>query len=240
MFAGWDDGSLLEAASWRLASELSRRHPTTTRLIRCHPGGGQYDCLALLSTTRDHGAVYLNRNGTIQVDQRFDGREPDWRPREWDAYFRADPRRFLLNLELAAGLPSPSAVPASTPRTLTHRILATMAATAIKTVHPVEIIPGWIDTSGEGGGAYREGFERFPSIPGNLLEPRDDDFHGQPGYRFWFVRRAEGPVCAFEQEQGLAWTSGAPDPIDLMHSYVAARRNVLTVTTELLRRGDHA
>src|SRR5437588_367965 len=35
------DRSVVEAASWRLASELVRRHPTALRLIRGHPGGGQ-------------------------------------------------------------------------------------------------------------------------------------------------------------------------------------------------------
>ena len=34
---------MLEAASWRLASELVRRHPDTVRLTGAHPGGGQSD-----------------------------------------------------------------------------------------------------------------------------------------------------------------------------------------------------
>lgn len=46
----WNDRSVLEAASWRLASELVRRHPDTTRLIRAHPGGGQSDCLWLVAS----------------------------------------------------------------------------------------------------------------------------------------------------------------------------------------------
>jgi len=87
-FGGWDDGSLLEAASWRLASELVRRHPSAVRLIRAHPGGGQYDCLCVVPhETGLEGGVNLNRNGTIQVQHRFDGRTPQWDPVEWDDYF---------------------------------------------------------------------------------------------------------------------------------------------------------
>lgn len=55
----WIDRSVLEAASWRLASELARRHPDTTRLIRAHPGGGQYDCLRVMPTAGDKGDVQL-------------------------------------------------------------------------------------------------------------------------------------------------------------------------------------
>lgn len=67
----WTDRSVLEAVSWRLASELVRRHPDTTRLIRGHPGGGQSDCLWILPTASEHGDIRLNRHGTIQVLERF-------------------------------------------------------------------------------------------------------------------------------------------------------------------------
>lgn len=46
----WVDRSILEAASWRLASELVRRHPQSTRLIRAFPGDGQYDVLWILAS----------------------------------------------------------------------------------------------------------------------------------------------------------------------------------------------
>jgi hypothetical protein len=89
----WVDRSVLEAASWRLASELLRRHPDTTRLIRAHPRGGQSDCLWVLPTAGKTGDLRLNRHGTIQVLERFDGRPAgEWRPTEWDEYLRADPR----------------------------------------------------------------------------------------------------------------------------------------------------
>lgn len=238
-FAGWVDGSMLEAASWRLASELSRRHPFTTRLIRAHPGGGQSDCLWFLPTTDGPGDLRLNRNGTIQVLERFDGRPADWPPTEWDDYFRADPREFLGRLEGAAGLPSPQQVPAATPRTLTLRVLAAIASTGMKSVHPIEIVPGLTDTSGYGGGPNRTAFESFASIPTELLAAEPDDLFGEPGYRFWFVFRDDVPVLAFEQNQALAWTQHHEVAWPVMDLYAESRRHLLVTALKLLRRVDH-
>ena len=115
----WIDRSVLEAASWRLASELVRRHPLTTRVLHTHPGGGQYDCLTITSPTATGGTIQLNRNGSIQVHQRFDDSpDPQWEPTSWDEYLRADPRAFLNVLERAAGLPTPRYVPPSDPMTI--------------------------------------------------------------------------------------------------------------------------
>ncbi len=43
--------SVVEAASWRLGSELVRRHPHHLVLLRTHPGDGQHDCLTPTSGT---------------------------------------------------------------------------------------------------------------------------------------------------------------------------------------------
>ncbi len=231
--------TVLEAASWRLASELLRRHPTTTRLICGHPGGGLSDCLWILPTASEHGDIRLNRNGTIQVLERFDGRSTgDFRATEWEEYLRTDPREFLHRLEAGAGLPSPTQVPSATPTTLTYRILAAIAATAFMTVHPIEIQPGMIDTAGYGGGPNHL-LEAFGSIPHDLLRPRDDDFLAERGYRFWIVLRDGAPVLALEQREGLAWTSHHDVAFSLLSLYEESRRHLLVTAMKLLRRVDH-
>ena len=235
---GSGDPTVLEAASWRLASELVRRNPGTLRLIRAHPGGGQSDCLWLLPQHDGQGDVRLNRAGTIQVLERFDGRPAQWPPTEWADYLDADPRQFLGRLESAAGLPSPSTVPAATPRTLTLRVLAAIAATAFKTVHPIDIEPGSIDSSGYDGGP-NEQLDAFPAVPAELKRPRPDDFYEQPGYRFWIVNRDETPILAFEQDAGLAWTTHHDTSWDLLDLYTESRRHLLVTALKLLRRVDH-
>jgi hypothetical protein len=234
----WIDRSVLQAVSWRLASELFRRHPNTTRLIRGHPGGGQSDCLWLLPLVGEHGDVRLNRHGTIQVLERFDGRPADeWAPTTWDDYLRADPRHFLDRLERAAGLPTPSQVPPATAATLTCGMLAAIAATAVKTVAPIDIQLGSIDTSGYGGGP-NPALDAFSGIPEELRRPRPDDFFGEPGYRFWIVLRNDVPILAFEHQAGLVWTTHHPVSFPIMDLYEESRRNVLVTTLRLLRRVD--
>lgn len=232
------DRTVVEAASWRLASELVRRHPTALRLIRGHPDGGQSDCLSLLPLIGDQGDVRLNRTGTIQVLGRFDGHLADrWRPTEWSEYLFAEPRRFLDRLEREAGLPTPSRVPSSTPRTLTYRVLAAIAATAFKSVHPIEIQQGFIDSSGYGAGP-NPSLDGFPIDP-KRLRAQPDDFFGEARYRFWIVVRDQMPVLAVDQADAFAWTPPDPTPMQLIGMYKRSRRNLLTTTLEVLRRVDN-
>jgi hypothetical protein len=236
--ADWIDRTVLEAASWRLASELVRRHPLTTRVLHTHPGGGQYDCLTITSPTGGGGTVELNRNGTIQVHDRFDGRSDDqWEHTDWDNYLRADPRAFLDRLERASGLPTPTHVPPSDPMTLTYRVLAALAATALKSVHPIEIESGQIDSSG--GGGPNDALDSFPAIPEELRRVQDDDLFHQAGYRFWIALRDRVPILAFEQDEGMAWTQHHGEGFDLMGLYELSDHNLLIVTLELLRLADN-
>ncbi len=231
------DRSVIEAASWRLASELVRRHPSDLRLIRGHPGGGQSDCLWLLPLTGERGDIRLNRVGTIQVLDRFDGRRADaWRPTEWSKYVFAQPRAFLERLERAAGLSVPAHVPSATPTSLTYRVLATITSTAFKSVHPIEIQQGFIDSSGYDGGP-NDNLSAFPVAEQHLAR-RPDDLFGEPGYRFWIVIRDDMPVLAVDQADAVAWTRHVATPIPLMSLYEASGRNPVSTALEVLHRID--
>ena len=234
----WIDRSVLEAASWRLASELVRRHPDSTRILRTHPGDGMYDCLTIVSTENNAGTIQLNREGTIQVSERFDDAPGDeWEPTAWDDYLRADPRDFLVRLERASGLLQPSHVPPAVPMTLTYRVLAALASTAFKSIHRIEIQPGYIDTSGYGSGP-NTALDAFSSIPADLLRAHDGDLLGEPGYRFWVLLRDDTPILAFEQKEGMVWSRHDAAARDLMDMYRHSNRNVLSVVFELFRAAD--
>jgi hypothetical protein len=108
------NSTVTEAISWRLASELRRRHPKTTRILITHPGGGQYNCLTIVNSQGGIGVIQLNRSGTIQVHQKFDTDRPsDWRATEWSEYIASDPLEFLKQLEISSGLNPPRDVPTS-------------------------------------------------------------------------------------------------------------------------------
>lgn len=225
---------MLEAVSWRLASELVRRHPRL-RIIRTHPGGGQYDSLTIARAEGGPGRLDLNRAGRIQVLERFDDPDAAVRePMEWEAYVAADPHRFLRDLEDALGLPSPAQVPSAAPVTITYRVLAAIAATALKSVRVVDIQPGFIDSSGACGSGPNRLLDRFTAVPIELRQPKATDQEGEPGYRFWIVVRAGQPQIAHEQEAGMAWTTTG-EAVDLMASYRRSGRKLAVVALDLLR-----
>jgi hypothetical protein len=126
---------------------MTRRHPELT-VLRYHPGGGQYDCLAIRSERGVH--IDLNRVGRIHIHSIQGGGTPNWEPAEWSVYL-ADPQSFLALLEERVRLPRVDALPSTTSRVLSYRVLAAFARLhALGT--PAEISMSTIDESGMGGG----------------------------------------------------------------------------------------
>jgi hypothetical protein len=229
------DLSVIEAASWRLASELVRRHPDQLKLIRSHPGGGQYDCLTIWSIAHPHRTIQLNRLGRIHMHGPSATELADWSPTDWADYLAADPRQFLERLERAAGLPTPGSPPPATPTTLTYRVLAAIAVSGFKSVHPVTIEQGYIDSSG-GSGPNRR-LDAFP-IDSDRLVGRGDDLFQEARYRFWMVVRDGRPLIAIDQADASAWTRRRADPLDLMAMYKQSERRVLVTALDLLRAAE--
>ena len=67
------DQRLVYLQSWWIASELVRGHPSL-KVVETHPGGGQYDCLSIVTT--EHYTVTLidlNRSGSIHVLSEIGG-----------------------------------------------------------------------------------------------------------------------------------------------------------------------
>jgi hypothetical protein len=231
----FQDRTVIEAASWRLASELMRRHPNEARLIQGHSGGGQYDLLWILGLDNSRLDIRLNRTGTIQVHGRADGSPHiDWAPTPWREYLEAEPRTFLTKLERAAGWTAQNNVPSSTNITLTYRVLATLASFGMKTVHPIVIEMGYIDSSGMGGGP-NQWLNEF-DVPLKLRDRREDDFYGEPGYRFWIAHRDRTPLFAIEQTSATAWFVGSGASVDLMTSYRQNHKELPIVAALLLNQ----
>lgn len=164
--------ALVEAASWALARDLTRRHPELS-ILKYHPGGGQYDCLAIRSASGLH--IDLNRVGRIHVHADHTGDSVRTEPVEWNDYLEADPREFVERLERIVGLPHVTSIPVTTPRVLTYRVLAAFSHLHAFGRH-ADISMSTLDSSGGMGG----GPAAWPSDYPTVIRAMDADPFG-----FW-------------------------------------------------------
>lgn len=220
--------TVAEAASWGLATALARRHPELV-VRREHPGGGQYDVLAVRSP--QGCALMLNRTGTIQVHGRDDGREPDWEPLSWAEALVLDQKDLCRRLESAAGLRSVSATPLSTQRVLVYRVLAGLAGLHVLRSR-VEITMGAIDTSGYFGGSA-EWLARFPEIASRV--ERDQRPGEEPRFAYWHAGARDLEV-ALDVNTGDVW-SLAGRRSNLLVAYRKGRRRMPTLVSHVLSLG---
>ncbi len=216
--------SVVEAASWRLATGIVRRHPDLV-IRREHPGGGQSDCLAVRSS---RGLLmYLNRVGTIQLHgmENTSG-DPNWQPTEWRTSLTAKhPRSFGRELETAARLPDVAQTPENSPAVLVYRLLTAIASLHVL-AEPVAISMRTIDSSGYGGGPA-EWLQDFPWIAERIRAGQADPFG------FWHAR-ARGRSRARADIAG--WDVVEPGPsIIRRDDAVKRRRSELSATA-----GPHA
>jgi len=216
---------LLEVASWRVATEIARRHPQV-RLIETHPGGGQYDCLHILlepeKGTASHG-IALNRPGSAHIQfGGYDSKDISWTG-FWTDYLAADdPRDVVQRLCGLARLPQVSQLPRSTRPVLAYRFVAAFLASTVFGRARWECRSGYFDSSGEDCSLRDDWFAAYPKARTRLLDLRSDDFLREPGYRFWFLVESGEPKLCLETTS-LAWDLHANE-FDLKKLYGVRRR----------------
>ncbi|MFH1480928.1 MAG: hypothetical protein ABIG67_06650 [Pseudomonadota bacterium] len=129
---------LIEIASWRIASELYRRHPGKFKIIETHPGGGQYDCLALY-TEKQHIADF-NRKGRLHVFEPFTRSPDNPGPYEvWNVMLNEhNLKKVLDKISLMIGLQIPSKLPPSNPTTIVYRFIAAFLSHAVFGINKYE------------------------------------------------------------------------------------------------------
>ncbi|HNY85931.1 MAG TPA: hypothetical protein PKN23_05490 [Candidatus Hydrogenedentes bacterium] len=164
---------LEEIVSWRFVTEFWRRFPESFDLIEAHPGGGQYDCLALLTKGENPSiAIDVNRGGgSVHIHKHALGLDgsmsmhSDWMER----MLGPEPNKFLDEIAHEARLKVPKKRPASTAATLTYRYISDFLAHSIGRLEKWECRNGFEDTSGWGGGVRREFFESFPLLKKKIM-----------------------------------------------------------------------
>jgi len=210
---------LTEILSWRLVTELWRRFPDRFYLIETHPGGGQYDCLSLVTINGSLTSVLgVNRGGSVHVHK---GKAPqswsDWTDRMLDR-----PQKFLDQICQAMGMTVPKKLPKTTATTVAFRYITDFLPHAIGQLEQWECRNGFLDTSGYDGGKRENWFNRFPSItPGKMSEQLA---HGKldPAYGYWFLLRDGEPMLCIDLNGRLHKPNG--EAYDLLSIYSKHRR----------------
>ncbi len=187
---------LREIASWRIASELIRRHPTKLALIETHPCDGQYDCLRVIKRERPAVTLMdLNRVGSLHIHHTFEDERDDltsWRGFWKEMSSIEDPKVLLDRIEQKLGLSHHGKPPVSNGEVLAYRVITALLSTAAYGRVRWECRNGCLD-SDVGSGPIDRYFAEFPITSSWLCEPCDVPFD-IPHYGFWFLTRDDKPV----------------------------------------------
>ncbi|MBA4248549.1 MAG: hypothetical protein C0444_09700 [Microbacterium sp.] len=198
------------AQSWWVASELARRHPDLV-IHEMHPGGGMYDCLALLSPGDLKPFVQLNRVGTIHVMST-----PEYRTTWAEALEAASPHAVVKEIEQVADLKMPAKAPASTPRTLAYRFIAATLNATLNDRYRWDARNEFFDSSEDNPTVLNGYLAGFPEVRRSLPATPQMGLWHEPESHYWALLRNDSPVAIVSIE-GVVYR---PDrQIDLTTEY---------------------
>jgi hypothetical protein len=234
--------AIAQAAAWRVAAELIRRHPEDLFAIEMHQGTGQYDCLSIFQRDDQFGSpiIQMNQAQFGHISPRSYEGDPELRHNWLDVLLSENLREdVIIPLEQCEGLPTPPETPATTRQSIGPRVIAEALAGNLMSTKRLVASNGVHDSSGMfGSGVCREDFEAFDAMVDQLREADDDRLDAHPAYRFWFLRyvarEATKPVLGIDTWNGIVWSKGSVAG-DLMSMYDAADRDIASLTAQLLK-----
>ncbi|MDO9495004.1 MAG: hypothetical protein Q7J48_04820 [Nocardioides sp.] len=197
--------SVLEAASWRLASQLTLRH-RDLRIERAYPHPGTSDVLVIrpfdAHPTYERGpTLFLDRDyGRIHLIRRADDIEPEGGPWRWDEYLTKQPAPLIERIEHAAGL-FPAAHPGEpSTEAVMYSIIADLAAAAVFE-EPMNISAGFESNSG-----YSDWWHEMETRAPEEIGVLDGDINAA-STRFWRIERSDF-LLTVDVATGMAWADG--------------------------------
>ncbi|MBF0124056.1 MAG: hypothetical protein HQL60_01815 [Magnetococcales bacterium] len=198
---------ILEIAAWRFVTELVRRFPDRFRIIRTHPGGGQYDCLDLVDyQSQPKMVLSINIEGSIHVHDLTPSNQGRWSK----LVFEKHPRAVLDHLCKVIQVEPPKQSPPSTPAVISYRFIATfLSHAAFGLKKRWQCVNGYLDSSGMCGGPRDEWFKQFPQTTSYRQNKLPNDVLGQPEYRFWFLVEDGKPRLCLEDSGTLFREDGS-------------------------------
>lgn len=208
------NAQLIEAASWRIVSELHRRYPGKFVLVETHPCGGQYDCLSLFHDKRhvadfNRAGAFHDFNGQTSFDI-------------WRLLAEEEPQAVLDQICRGLELPIPAKLPPSTPDVIVYRFIAAFLSHSVFGKEKWECRNGYDDSTGMGECGVSHLFNQFPEAKERLRVSVPNDLLEIPAYRFWFVIRDYKPLICLETT-GAVWNDKGQS-FDLTKLYKEEKR----------------
>lgn len=143
------------AVTWRVLTELWRRHHTThnLRLLETHPGVSERGQLCLLVNPRpgqvmDCPRLVLNLGGPTGTFQVLASGQVQAEGRYLWPFLTENPVLVVDRLERHLGLNAPPSLPASTPQVLMMRLIAELLSAACLDRDGLGVETAWMDWSG--------------------------------------------------------------------------------------------
>ena len=227
-----------EALSWEISAELVRRHPDELMLAELHPGGGQYDCMTIVSL-RDHSKAFLNRINKGHIDVALRDSLDD-RP-NWTQVLLADNRRDVVELiEGDLNLVGPKETPLTTSRSIGYRVIAEVISQKALSKNSLFASHGWFDGEMYELNAKMKMFDALPLAAAALRSFSASELFRSPAANYWFIFGLEpgkqdthflefDPISnppLFAVDCFLGKLYGPRVSIDLMDEYEANNRNL--------------
>jgi hypothetical protein len=253
------------AITWRIVSELVRRHEAECRLavVEMHPGGGTYDCISLWRPEGEdspYGRHLCDFNQDSQHLHIFDPYEEPRReladlrwPDENDyvhAYLRADePIALIDSIEAVLGLPAArSILPPISPSALRYLVLAELAARFMLSNETLQIRWGFLDTSG-GPDGVREDLWRAPALAAqrDAGKAAGRRYYGTDvAFRYWLVglgdpapSESTGIFTFAIGDDAKLHRMGSAEVLDLWRHFKTNRRSISHIVNLVLKELRH-
>ncbi|CAN5262267.1 hypothetical protein BH09ACT3_BH09ACT3_08640 [soil metagenome] len=213
------------AQSWWVAAEVARRHPVLI-IHEMHPGGGMYDCLALLTPDGHKPIVQLNRVGTLHIPA-----VPEYRV-DWNEVMSArSPHAVVKEIEEVAQLGQVVKAPKSTPRVLAYRFIATLLTMTVNDRHAWDARNEFLDSSGDELLELRGYLDGFPKAQRDSATTPPIGLWQEPHSHFWAVLRDEEPIAMVSIE---GWVYRRDTALDLALLYSESGHSITRVVTAVL------
>lgn len=205
---------LIDVLSWKIVSEFMRCFPGKFKIIETHPGGGQYDCLAIVDG-KDTDLACFNRSGRLTVWSKCDSltfkaiKSSTCQVDIWDSFLTVDRsiKEHLSHLLSLLNLTLPKPRPPSTPEILVYRLISGVLNYALYSGNRWECRNGFFDSSGEECKVVAEYFADFSEATERSRIKLPHDVLGNAAYRFWFLLKNNEPIVCLETS-GTIWNKG--------------------------------